>query len=423
VAPAPAPAPPVVHHLQDPELNHPAPKKLLSIDWATTQLDADALWQEIAPTGEDWEQKLAEIPGNQPIAHQLAIALLKAGNFACSPLPATRCGNVPLDLPEPAPAATLADPCLRRLLALWAISELSEDDLPAAHDALRSIAALPPPESQLVVAAIGSVPEANIDDRYDLLAIAWRAGQHEVVNGMLSPLDQAHLVTAASQLHVDGALQALSAQTDRAVFVRAISDEQLAPQARVDAMIEVARLEDRLAPDLRRALVAATKSSSCEIAAAAARILDEHGDHAYMPRFVRTSSTAAVMRNLCVLASVELAEHSNEALAAAASYFPTFIASRGLDLVRVSYDAYSDSDPDGDGDVHTEHHSELVPAGEAVLPDVEELVRAMKHCTQTVCRSDDHEFRFTLKPGAGGLVLSRLEIIELPPCAAKPAIP
>jgi len=147
-------------------------------------------------------------------------------------------------------------------------------------------------------------------------------------------------------------------------------------------------------------------------------LLDGHGDHAYMPKFKRTTSPAALMRSMCVLASVELAQRSDEP-----SYLPTFIASRGLELVKVTYDPYSDSDPDGDGNIHTEHHKDLIKADEVVLPEIEDLVRAMKHCTGTTCRSDDREFRFTFKPGAGGLVLSRLEVVELPPCSDKLAIP
>ena len=116
------------------------------------------------------------------------------------------------------------------------------------------------------------------------------------------------------------------------------------------------------------------------------------------------------MRSLCVLASFESLQRGDEP-----SYFATYLPIRGIELVTVSYDPYSD--------VHTAQTSELVKADEAVLPEVEDLTRAFHHCTGTVCRSDEREFRFTFTAGAGGLLLSKLSITELPPCDDKPAIP
>lgn len=420
--PAPAPAPaPAINHLNDPDLNPPPPRKLLSIDWASVHLasdaDALALWQQIAPTGEDWEAKLDEIPGRSPVRRQLAIALLHEGNFTCTPPPAAPCAQAPVDVPAPADAATLADPCLRRLLAMWAVDELDVTDLPAVHDALRAIAAIPPPESQLVAAAIRAIPEDDQDDRYELLALAWKAGQHELVDGLLSTLDDAHVLEAATQLHVDGAYDRLAAADHRDAFLAAVTDEQLAPAARSSAMDELAAPQDALAPDLRAALVKAGKSPDCSVAAAAARTLDLHGDHALVPKLPRTRSPKVMMRSLCVLASFEQLQRTDEA-----SYLPGYIPSKGLELATVTYDPYSDSDPDGDGDVHTEHQVTLIPQDQVVLPEIDDLVRAMTHCTGQVCTSDERAFRFTFQPWAGGLLLSRIEVTELPPCGTSSAV-
>src|SRR5262249_43155034 len=97
------------------------------------------------------------------------------------------------------------------------------------------------------------------------------------------------------------------------------------------------------------------------------------------------------------------------------SYFATYIAPRGLDLVYVSYDAYAD--------VHTERTQKHVALDEVVLPDVEELAHAMQHCTGTTCTSDDHAFRFTFKPTSAGVLLTQLAIDDLPPCHDSAAIP
>ncbi|HTR50460.1 MAG TPA: hypothetical protein VMJ10_07100 [Kofleriaceae bacterium] len=422
VAPAPTPRPPA------PAPTSFEPKKLLAIDWEHVQLADDAaalaLWKTIAPTGDDWEEKLAEIPGNAPAAHQLAIAILHDGNFACPALPAPPCSKAPPEVPTPPVTATLADPCLRRLVALWAIEALDADELPAVRDALRAVASLPPPESQLVAEAIRAWPDTDLDDRFDLMTAAWKAGQHDVVNSMMGDLDDAHRAAALAQLHAGGAIDVLPAETHRAAFLAAITDEQLAAQARVTAMDELAGDHEidshgaKLPADLHAAYTAATKSPDCSVAAHAARLLDSFGDHAFVPKLPRTRTPAALMRGLCVLASFEREQRNDEP-----SYFSTYIAPRGLQLVEVSYDPYSDSDPDGDGDIHTEHKKQLVPLDEVVLPDVEDLVIAMHHCTGTTCSSDDHAYHFTFKPTSAGLLLSQLEIDELAPCHDTAAIP
>ncbi|HUJ62719.1 MAG TPA: hypothetical protein VLX92_29655 [Kofleriaceae bacterium] len=420
--PAPAPAPiaapaPVVHHLDDPDLNH-HDTRLLAIDWAhvTIASDADALalWQQIAPTGDDWDEKLAEIPTDQPVAHALALAMLAAGNFTCAAPAQPACVKVPIDLPDPPPGSTLTDPCLRRMLALWSLAQLDDDDLPRVLPALRAIVAIPPPESQLVAAALKAVPENDQDDRLALLAIAWKAGQRDVVDVSLGDLDEAHLVTAVTRLHIDGALEVLPAETEHATYLAAITDEQLAPGARAQAMVDLTASADALAPDVRAALLAAAKSPDCSVAAAAARALALHGQPASAPAVPRTSSPAAMMRAMCVLASFEQLARADEP-----SYLHGYIPPRGLELIQVTYDPYGDGDA---ADPHTSRSVDLVPPDQVVLPELDDLVRAMRHCTGTTCHTDEHEFRFTWKPYGGRLLLARLEVIENPPCKEGPAI-
>lgn len=374
------------------------------------------MWTQIAPTGEDWDEKLLEIPA--AAARPLAISLLRAGNFACpppAPAPAA-CPGPAIDLDPPAHAATLADPCLRRMLALWALAQLEPADvgeIPGLRDALRGIAALPPPESQLVAAALAALPEADAAGRLELLGIAWRAGQRELVNGSLGGLDEAALIAAVRVHRIDGALEVLSATGHRAVYLAALTDDLLAPAARVLAARElIAGLAaDPLPAELRRALVTAAGAADCGVAAAAARALAEVGDRRFVPRRPRSRTPATMMRALCVLASYELAAPAEEP-----SLLAGFLPARGLERVNVSYDALSEADTDGDGDVHTETTAELVAPGDAVLPEVEDLVRAMRACRGTTCSSADRSYRFGLRPGAGGLVLARLELVERPPC-------
>jgi len=403
----PAPAP------QDPDLHRPPPRRLLDIDWTkvslTNDADATALWKRITPAGADWEDKLGEIPA--ALARPLAIAVLHGGNFTCAKPPAGDCAKPAYDVEPPADTAGFDDPCLRRLLALWSIAQLEDDDVPGVRDALRGIAAIPPPESQLVSAALHTIPEADQDARLELLAIAWRAGQHELVDVAVGTLDEAHLITAARAQHFSGALEVLSAEGHRAVYVAAINDEALAPRARTAAIADLVALADKLPADVSAALVAAVKSKDCTVAATAARALDQHGDHRFVPRRPRTTSSAALMRAMCVLASYEALQHNDEA-----SLLASYLPARGLERVSITYDPLSDVDSDGDGDPHTSHTAELVARADAVLPELEDLIRAMPHCTGTICVSEEHEFRFVWIRAGGERLLSRIELADRPPC-------
>jgi hypothetical protein len=393
--------------------------KLLSFDWTTLPLttDADALavWKLIAPTGADWEAKLDEIP--IAYARPLAIALLRGGNFTCAPAqqPVMACTPLVLDVPSPIDAATIADPCLRRLLALWSLAALEPEDVPQVSAELRAIAAIPPPESQLVAAAIQVIPETDQDLRLEVLAIAYRAGQRDLANGMLGAFDEQHLADAVGTHKIDGALEVMSAEGHRATYLRAVTDEALATTARTTAIIDLAAATaDPRAPDLQKALVTAAKSKDCQVAATAARALAERGDKRFIPSRPRTSKPAAMMRGLCVLASYERLQANDEA-----SLLTTYVPAKGLEQVKIAFDALAEVDTDGDGDPRTERMIVQVPRGELVVPESEDLVRAFRRCTGTTCTSDDREFTFSFTPGAGGLVLTRLVIAERPPCPSR----
>ena len=398
-------------HLNDPDLNHTY-KKLLSIDWATAAFADPAevaeLWHRIAPTGDDWSLKLDEVPDG-PIATALATELLLEGNMTCVVPHASSCGTTLPELPPLEPTATLADPCLRRQLALWSLQQLGQVDpsrLATIAPALRAIAALPPPESELVVAAVVAASRDSALEA-ELLELAWKAGQHAIVNGMIGGLELPQLVDLATRLHVDGALDGLTAKTHRDVFLKAIADEQLQPATRQQALIELVGDDDKLAPDLATAIVAITKSPTCEVAAAAARMLEKHGNAAYLPRKPRSTSPAALLRGLCVLAAYE-----RDAPGGEASLLPGYLPPRGLEVIRVDYDALSETDPDGDGDVHTSRTSELIERASASLPETAAFARALQHCSKTTCTADDVDFNLTIKEGR----LARVEIIQRPPC-------
>ena len=389
---------------------------MLDLDWTEVVLTDDAselaLWARIAPTGADWDDKLSEIPAI--LARPLARAVLRGGNFTCSPSVAGDCAKPRYDVERPADTAGFGDPCLRRLLALWAIAQLDDGDLPAVHDGLLAIAAIPPPESELVAAALHAIPATAFDARLALFAAAWRAGQHDLVDSVVGTLDEAHMIAAVRQHHIAGALAGLAAEAHRAIFLAAVTDEALDPGARANAIGELTALSPTLAPDLTLALVTASRAKDCSVAARAARVLAQHGD----PRFVplrpptRGATVSAMMRAVCVLASYESLQQSDEP-----TLLPGYLPARGLERITITYDPLSEDDPDGDGDIHTTHTADLIARDEAVLPELEDLVRAMQHCTGTICVSDEHEARFVWKAISGTLVLTRIELADRPPCA------
>ncbi len=401
----------------DPDLEHAPARPLLSIAWDTVPLrsdaDADAVWKQISPTGDDWEAKLDEIPVAK--AGPLAIALLHGGNFTCAPVqPKQDCAPLILDVDNPAPTATMADPCLRRLLALWSIAALDPDDVPRVFDALRTIAAIPPPESQLVAAAIDAVPESDPARRLALLAVAFAAGQRDLANGKVGTLDEAHLIEAVTKHHIDGALDVLSVENQRPVFLAAITDEALNSKARAEAISELVAPADKLPADAKAALTAAVKAKDCYVAAAAARALEVRGDRRFVPRRPRTRSPEVMMRSLCLLASYERFQPNDES-----SLLPGFVPAKGLEHVVIAFDALSEVDTDGDGDPRTERSATLIPKSEVVIPEIDDMVRAFRHCKGSTCSSDDRDFRFGLKPVGGQLWLSSIELVERPPCPRR----
>src|SRR5262249_45590182 len=100
----------------DPDLHRPPPRQLLDIARAKANLTDDAaalaVWQRIAPTGADWDDKLQEIPAQA--ARPLALAVLHGGQFLCTRPATGDCARPAYDVDPPAETAGFDDPCLRR---------------------------------------------------------------------------------------------------------------------------------------------------------------------------------------------------------------------------------------------------------------------------------------------------------------------
>jgi hypothetical protein len=381
----------------------PAPKPLLSIDWSkvtiTSDADALAVWEHIAPTGADWALRLGELPDNDDLQSLLALALLRSGNFACHPQP-----GCPAELIlEASDEATLADPCLRRELALWALGRLDDDDAYAIERELISLVSLPPPEEELVREAFDLVPVGADDLLMRMIEAARAAGQGEIADESLSWLPPPLLLKVATHLHSDGAVRALDPAEHRPAFVAAITDAKLKPATSIAAMDELLREDtEHLRKDLRSAMLTALKDPRCEVAAAAARNLANAGEPRFVPR-PAPASVPAALRALCVMAY-----YVQEDVGADLG-LRRFISRRGLQVYDHAEITAEPGEPAGEL---------IMPAELITLPFLEELAEALGSCTGTTCRGDGLRFELGFDPDR---TLRRIDRFADPsPCVAQP---
>ncbi len=126
---------------------------------------------------------------------------------------------------------------------------------------------------------------------------------------------------------------------------------------------------------------------------------------------------AQLQRALCVLASYEQDQRADEP-----SLWPSYLPVHGVERVTIAYDPLSDTDTDGDGDPHTTRSFDVEARRDAVLPEIDDMVRAMAHCTNDAtsitCTSDTRAFKFAFQHQEGGeyVVVRQLEVTpEKPP--------
>jgi hypothetical protein len=355
------------------------PDRGIQIDWdrapLTTDAEAVAVWQQILPDGVDWELRLAQIPEKH--FAPLAAALLRGGNFACPPLVGGACTPGYLGWPDPAPDARFDEPCLRRAVALWAIDNLDGAQVEALAPTLRGIAGSAQLDDALVDAVLVATRNQPEAIRLDFLRAARDAGHAKAVDDELGGLSELALVTAATELHIDAAIETLDIGQSRPVFLAAVRDRKLQPATRIAAIAELAvEVGDRTVPrDLEKALIEASRDPDCGVAAAAATELVNLGKRDAVPRRPRTRQVSGALRALCVMAAAD-------AVAAAAP----FVGPSGLKVIERTYDpdlefAPDDADTDGDHDPRTERTVETITRPALVaIPFEADLPAVVPHC-------------------------------------------
>jgi hypothetical protein len=264
---------------------------------------ARALWKTIAPTGADYAAKLASIPDDPGVRRPLARVLVSDGNFECKEVEEfNECGEDHVEWKALDPAATVDDPCLRRKLALWALTPgiLTESDVKLLLPSLGALFALPQPEDELPSAVMNLTKAMPDSIRLPLLEAALAASRKELVESSccedLSPQSVAKLYT---RYHLDAASDALDLR-QRALVLATLEDEALKPETRAH---NIDLLDDAKGKDVMAALAAvAEHAGDCGLAMKAALSLAARGDPSRLPRRHAGDGEAELARALCMMA-------------------------------------------------------------------------------------------------------------------------
>jgi hypothetical protein len=259
---------------------------------------AAEIWRKIAPTGATLAEKLAAIPADARVTRPLARALLAGGNFACDKVVRVdECGDESVSWQELDPKAGLDDPCLRRRLALWALSDgqLSERDLSALAGELQPLTKLPAPEDELPEAVMSLVDGFSKATRLGFL----HAAPAELAEKHLEGLPAEAMAELYRDDHLDAAAMKLDGKRDRALLLDAVADERLEAPTRNVLLTQIAELKGA---DVAQALgQVADGATDCALAMSAAEELAQRGDKSHLPRRPAEETAAAFARALCLL--------------------------------------------------------------------------------------------------------------------------
>jgi hypothetical protein len=275
-----------------------------TLDFAVPQADGEALalWRKLAPTGADWAAKLAQLPADPSVRRPMARALLAGGHFDCKETEEYgACGDEELAWRSLDPAAGFDDPCLRRELGLWALTDggLTERDIKALLPAAQNLFTLAPPEKELPEALLALSEKFSEPLRLDLL----RAGvtnYRELVEKSINGLSEEALVTLYRELQLDSAALALAPGRHPDVVADALRDGSLSVETRRKLLRWLKGLKRE---DARDAIIhVAEDESDCDLAMDAVLAMEERGELKYLPRWTKDASQPQLERALCMLA-------------------------------------------------------------------------------------------------------------------------
>ncbi len=370
-------------------------------------------WDELGITGENWRERLDTIdPAARP---QMAMSLLRGGGFDCpeQPAPPGTCAP-PATLREAKQESTLTDPCLRRLLALWAIDQLSDDDLYLMFDELTELVELGPPEVALATAVLERFVTGF--EAVQLRWVAEFAGHEELPDiNVVSSLSEDELRRAARDLHYDAAVIALDARVELELYLYALDDTNLQLDTRLEVMERLAGAYPDLDEDqqisIRMALRWTSRNGDCLEAAIATKLLSTlRGGSGIVLHSGPFDSEAGVVAATCaglamgVRGSAWKQVISKQGIEVAAEREDPFRVDALWTKYPFAYDHDLDgapdvpeADPDGDGNVATTREETTRRWHKRfTLPYADELKLALPHCKDNICKVPDSTVWFEL---------------------------
>lgn len=358
----------------------------------------------LAPTGATWEDALARVPAHR--ARAVAMTFLREGNFACRAIVTEElgCAETTEHFAPIAPGATLDDPCLRRLIAGWAIAQLEATDIAAVDDALAAIVALPHPEQELADAVVALVPPNHDRLRLRLVEAAVDGNRPDVADALLPGLTPGGAAFALVELGREAALAHLGDNTPEGAIAAAL-DDGLSQPAALDALDRL-QPDHLAAPEVLAAVIRQATSNDCAVAARAAVLLDAAGDGQYLPRHADLTDATSATRALCMGGHISVDE--------ARVVLRSLVSADGVDLVEVDHTYMNgpelpDPDLDGDHDPYTRTTHEHVGAADLDTDDIRRWLPTA--CDGGHCEGPTGTIQLTFGRGAGrALALDEIRV-------------
>jgi hypothetical protein len=265
---------------------------------ALDEAQARQFWLEHAPRLPD--PRLYELPSEAELTRALARQVLAEGNFECYAIQTwDECGEYIAEWDVMPEDVGFDDPCLRRVLALWALEEgqLTPGDVHELLYELTTLFELPAPEDELPMALLDlaqTLPEPLAMELYEAaVGTEWAAQLGSILDG-LSEQNQARL----AKLGVEAAFAYLAPEQHRALFVENLNSSSLSLSCRHALLTAVEALAG---DDVDEALRVMSGDEDCQLAMYAAKVLASRGIADELPRYSASLSPESLSYELCRL--------------------------------------------------------------------------------------------------------------------------
>ena len=360
--------------------------------------DADAKWRALAPREATWDAQQEQIPEQD--RKRLALELLWQGGFRCDRTRDRPHCALPPEIDPPRPDEGLEAPCFRRVLAGWALLQLTGSDPAAWSGIARSIMSLPAPETELKLQVLEMFAEDAPDQLLGLLAEAARAGfdvTREERTPLIASLPPADQRAAMRKWRVSprSALEpAELAARDRNAALDEIAAHNIDVETRLAVISALVPDSGPIPEDLHQVMIEAAGDRDCWVAARFGAELAEHGDPRFAPERPRRRDVAANVRVLCMAAFNAAGDDSLRGYVPAGGTVEIY---HRIDAAR-----HTRSDT-----------SRIVHRNDTYIWESKDLRMAFGNCTTAHCAGGDHVVDLTFAPASdGGLELATIERTE-----------